>query len=366
MLADSILLLATGKTVKQLVGGLLNDTIYTNNILNTLVISVRDLLLPLERVTNLLHIDITPWLSVTPETTWGFEDGNKAGFVNALTDALSPFKGLLKLLLAGDNLTLMNDNLTVLGYQGYGYGIVPLLEAIGCNQNDIATPQEYLSHIQKDEASIIRDILVPILNLAERIINEPVTTVLNILPNIIYFIETGSFQTAIENALKAVFVLLDNVTPIYDIGLNLDLSFKGIIKMVTGALGTGGNETFISSLLEKLDVTAFLQGSVVKGKSNNGTDRYYIEGNNADTLTVLLRTVVNLLFSGNNEDGFTALLSKSLSGNTMIKRAAVGVIEGLDDMYNEDLGADKVISLLYYIYSMGSEAIKGDYSVVSR
>lgn len=363
--ADSILLLATGKTVKQLVGGLLNDTIYTNNILNTLVISVRDLLLPLERVTNLLHIDITPWLSVTPETTWGFEDGNKAGFVNALTDALSPLNGLLKLLLAGDNLTLMNDNLTVLGYQGYGYGIVPLLEAIGCNQNDIATPQEYLSHIQKDEASIIRDILVPILNLAERIINEPVTTVLNILPNIIYFIETGSFQTAIENALKAVFVLLDNVTPIYDIGLNLDLSFKGIIKMVTGALGTGGNETFISSLLEKLDVTALLQGSVVKGKSNNGTDRYYIEGNNADTLTVLLRTVVNLLFSGNNEDGFTALLSKSLSGNTMIKRAAVGVIEGLDDMYNEDLGADKVISLLYYIYSMGSEAINGDYSVVA-
>ncbi len=356
---------STGKTLGELIKDLLGENVFNNKTLSKLIISLRGSLKDLGDVMKLMKIDTSMWNDVTEDYDWGFKDGDKEGFVNALVKALSPFNVLLKMLFADNDLAILDNNLRVVGYEGYAYGVIPMLEAFGCDSKDIVSPEQYLADIKTDENAILKDILVPVLNLFERIYNEPVNTLLEIFPNVVYFIQSGNFDLAIRNTAKAVFVLLDNISPVVDINLSLDFSFEGIVKLICSALGSSDNEVFIKDLVKKIDIQSVLQGEVKEYTSKNGLVLKHVVSTNDEAMTALLRSLVDLIFAGDNNDGIEMFVLKAVKPDAQTKSIIHAVFKGLDEMHETDNGTDKILSLVYYIYSVGSKAITGDMSVVA-
>lgn len=356
---------ATGKTLGELIKDLLGENVFNSKTINKLVISLRKELKGLGDVMNLMKIDTSMWNDITEDYDWGFKDGDKEGFVNALVKALSPFNVLLKMLFADEDLAILDNNVRVIGYEGYAYGIIPILEAFGCDSNDIASPEKYLADIKADESAILKDILVPVINLFEKIYNEPVNTLLEILPNVIYFIQSDNFDLAVRNTAKSVFVLLDNIDPIIDINFPLDFSFEGMVKLICSSLGSSDNDVFIKDLVKKLDIQSVLQGEVKDYVSKNGLSAKKVVSTNADTMTAVLRSLFDLIFAGDNNDGIEMFVLKAVKPDAQTKNIIHSVFKGLDDMYGSSDGTDKILSLVYYIYSVGTKAITGDMTVVA-
>ncbi len=168
--------------------------------------------------------------------SWGFYDGDKAGFQRAVTRVLTPFIPLLSCVLAGQNVTLM-DSITIPGADGYNTAIIPLLEALGCDAQHIKTYQQYQTGA--GTTAVISDILEPVTGLIDRLAASPVKTACAILPNIIYFMESGLMNGVIENMLYPVKYMLDTA---------------GMGDLLTSAFKDMG-ETDISSLVGELTKT---------------------------------------------------------------------------------------------------------------
>ena len=110
------------------------------------------------------------------------------------------------------------------GYPGYKTGVIPILESLGCNPDDIMSYDDYAAAVKEDSSVALSAILTPVLNLLEEIYTDPVNKVFEILPNILYFINNGGLQVCVENTAQAIFVLLDTVRPIYDLEFTLILT----------------------------------------------------------------------------------------------------------------------------------------------
>ena len=173
-------------------------------------------------------MDITPWYDVDYGYDWGFEDGDKDAFLRALCDALSPLNNAIGLFLADMDYNIMDGEITIKGYNGYKNAIVPLLEAIGCDYDEILTGEEYLAAVEADPNSMIELIIKPIFGLLERLYAAPTETIFSILPNLIYFLDSGVLDTAILNLVQPILVVVDTIRPIYS--LEFEFSASEYIK----------------------------------------------------------------------------------------------------------------------------------------
>ena len=101
---------------------------------------VKDLLgglgVDLKPILGIVGIDLSSWDEVTEGYNWGFEDGDKDGFAAALTKALTPFTPILATVLADQDLEVLGV-VKANGYPGYKTGVIPILESLGCNPDDI-------------------------------------------------------------------------------------------------------------------------------------------------------------------------------------------------------------------------------------
>ena len=206
--------------------------------------------------------------------SWGFYDGDKEGFERALTRVLTPFIPLLSCVLAGQNVTLM-DSITIPGADGYNTAIIPLLEALGCDSADIKTFAQYQTgagttaviscFTATAKQKVISDILEPVTGLIDRLAASPVKTACSILPNVIYFMESGLMNGVIENMLYPVKYMLDTAglgelltdafkdmekidinSLVGDLTKNMDLGIK-LPELDIKAIGTLGTPTAMTS-----------------------------------------------------------------------------------------------------------------------
>ncbi len=243
----------------------LRKTIYSNSLISTLVIGLFSAIgsEDMAPLFALLGMDITPtgianavnqyypytskvlynyssWDKVNPSLlSWGFTDGDRDGFVRALTRIFTPLQDILACVLAGKSITLF-DAITIPGSDGYNTAIIPLLEALGCAPDTIKTYAEYKA--TSVSTAVISDILNPITALIDEICKSPVKTVCAILPNIVYNFNNGLLTNVIENILYPVKYMLDTA---------------GLGDLLGDALGEMGNID-LNSMLTDLTSSADL------------------------------------------------------------------------------------------------------------
>lgn len=217
------------------------------------------------------------WSRVNADSlSWGVKD--RDSFVHALCAVLRPLYGVLDVLLNDAALGLFNL-IYLPGSDGYTSTIVPLLEAFGCY--NIKTQYQYREDMSKEYDYILIDILNPLLDKVEDLLNAPIQTLADMLPNLALFFANDGLLQIIENLLTPISALLDALQPIAD---------------VNDILATAGLD--IEGELRKLGLVG----------SNYNFDIYDLAGSlkpliGSDNIVSLLNTVLGMIEVGGSPLG---------------------------------------------------------------
>lgn len=351
-IVDKVLVSQNGSDLATLLGGLLTDNVYTDDVLDSLVEAVVKALNGIDkalRETVMLMLDVEPdiintWFdmcdidSETGEVTctreWNI-NGDKDAFIAALEEVFTPVHKLLAWLLFGDSYTFFTSSETedgkhtltpIIGLvgneNGYAYGIVPLLEALGCDMN---APEKYKNADgTSDMTEFVHDLLVSVFDRVDELTSgKPLENIIDLLPNLVYFINADGVKATVNNLLAPVIGILTKLTPVIgDASLNDTVGFE---------LDNLTTETLFAILKEKAGITV--------SESLRGIIKYlyigqlnYFESANgegalnmcyapdateeektsfrADTITVLLSVALDILGDPNNGDTFTDMLGE--------------------------------------------------------
>ncbi len=243
---------------------------------------------------------------------WGFSNGSRYGFQNALTAVLRPLFPVLRTFLAGEDLILL-DSICITGADGYNTGVIPLLEALGCKDSSIKSYSSYKRNATGD--GVIKNILNPVFDLLDELANKPVKTAVRILPNAVYFIDSGSLEKCISNLLLPITSFLNRA----DLGdafsldasaLTKELNIENISNALLDGLGmkiAEFNIKDITSLGKKVEKES---KSVIDGKNVKYS---YIEADTSGVVMALLRIVARTMQLPGNEN----VLMGTMGGTNM-------------------------------------------------
>ena len=361
---DNMMLILGGKDtlklselIKSYVTG-----IYTNETLTSLVLMVKDLLgglgIDLKPILGIVGIDLSSWDEVTEGYNWGFEDGDKDGFAAALTKALTPFTPILATVLADQDLEVLGV-VKANGYPGYKTGIIPILENLGCNPDDIMSYDAYVAAVKEDSSVALSAILTPILNLLEEIYTDPINKVFEILPNLLYFINNDGLQVCVENTAQAIFVLLDTVRPIYSVDFSLNLDLTQLVIDALAGLEIDGQPVNLK-IPFLYDLNMLTVGTVTPYTSKSGETAYRLENvDQADFVTMILRNVIEIAFYEDNINTVADLIANKVGMSEDLQKGLREVLNTFAKMYKEDNGVDKILSAAYTIFKGADQTTDG-------
>ncbi len=339
---------------------LLSSAVYSNKNINSLLTGIygafekegmSDLLI-------LLGIDITPngvaaqltennyqsaveamrnkgsWANVSLNgVSWGFYDGSRTGFENALIAVLRPLYPLLRVILADEDMTIL-DSITIKGAPGYNDAIIPLLEALGCKASSIKSYDKYSENAKTDD--VLRYITNPVFDLLDDIFEKPVDTLTEKLPNIIYFINSGSLEKCINNLLLPVTTLTNKLSGVYEVNLDVSsltkqLDLNALMKNLTAGTGMTIAEFDINVLGNMGTKTELTSKRVVDGKQVSYS---YIQADRTGVLMTLLRVLAKTLKTPGNEN----LLMGSMGGsNATFETYSASISEQFATMTEDEL-----------------------------
>lgn len=376
-----------GSTLNEVLNNLIDGSIYKSD----LVITIRDALAGVlagivdleiggvnvgkyinEVLKNSNIADLAAVANVeVPEFT-----ADKAKFVEYLCDVLEPLYPILKYVLADADISFFvnkdaNSLVTLKGAEGYAYGILPLLEALDCA--GIVAPEAYYDAIEAgDDDVLITSILNPLLNKVDEILEAPADEILELLPNLVYFINSNGIDTVVKNTLNAVYAVLNAIAPIakidlYElIGLDLaTLDFEKLVEIVLGLLKNAGYEFEV----EEIDyVSELTVGKLEQFTSLNGKTAYRMvytadaanTGDKAEMVTTVERLALTFLADENNQAMVVAFLQDNLGmGETGTK-----FIEGTMDVVadcalNTSIGMELALMSAYYIFYGVDTGVQG-------
>ena len=337
----------------------LASSVYTNRNINSLLIGLYGELEKqgLADTLKLLGMDITPagvaakltesdysdarsalkkaekWSDVkTNGVSWNFYNGSRTGFENALTAVLRPLFPALRLVLSGEDLVIFGG-IKLKGGDGYNTAIIPVLEALGCDSDSIQTYEQYRK--SSDSDGVIKGILAPVFDLLDDVFERPVYTLTGILPNIMYFLNSGSLEKCLENLMLPLTALAET--------FSIDMGALGDTSALTEKLDiTALTDSLTANLgikLAKFDINTLsgygtakkLQSKTVLGGKN--TERNYIEADKTAVLMVLLRFLAETLQTPGNEN----LLAGSMGGDGAMAQYSGSIFKELEGMTPDEL-----------------------------
>lgn len=293
-------------------------------------------------------------------------------FVTYLCDILEPLYPIIKFILADKDISFFintegTDAITLKGAKGYAYGIIPLLEVLDCE--DILTPAEY-NKTQGDE--LITSILTPLLNRVDDIMEAPADEILEILPNIIYFINSNGLDTVVKNTLNAVYALFAAIEPVAKIDLyelvGIDLAtidFNWIVDKLLEKLEDMGYTFTIGDIKPIAELTV---GELKSYTSVNGNTAYKMvyagdssgKGNKAEMVTVIERLAITFIVAPENQEAFIKLLKDKFSMGKESEEYIRGTIKLLaDSIDGTSVGMQLALSTIYYIFYGLDEGVSG-------
>ena len=363
--------------LKETINGLLGGSVYNSSN----VIAIRDALAGvLAKVSGLkVNGKVIGGLIVDVLKTTGIADINAVAnvkvpefsesremFVEYLCKVLEPLYGILKYVLADKDLTFFvnaakTDAITLKGAEGYAYGIIPLLETLECE--GILAPADYYAAVEADANVLLTSIIDPLLDRVDAILaDDPAQAILDMLPNLIYFINSNGVDTVVKNTLNAVFALLKAIEPIKVIDLyaivGVDLADIDFEWLFAKALDLIKNKTgYDFADLDANAVAELTTGKLVSYTSLNGKTAYkmvYAEGESGDKADMVVsveRLLITFIMHENNREMVLGLLRDNLGMSADAEKYVKATLDLIADCALEtETGMDTALSIVYYIY----------------
>lgn len=276
---------------------------------------------------------------------WGFSQGDKSGFTKAIIAVLNPFEPLIKMLLAGGKVEILGS-INICGSNGYNTAVIPLFEALGCNTDDIPTYSEFKA--KADNGQLLESLLTPITGLIDKIAQKPVYTITAILPNLLTEMQNGTFTKAIENLLKPVFDLIDEIgLNTADLGVNLDeIKNVDLTKTITDAVTKlAGDKIKLDAPDLKLLASAGQAVNVTSKRTFGGEPQQvqYIQSDQTAVLVTLLRYLVDTIKKPENVSLISDFMSNG--GNDAFAQYSSDIPDQMAQMTT-----DETIEWLYKLF----------------
>ena len=292
---------------------------------------------------------------------------DRAKFTEYLCDVLEPLYSVLKWLLANEDISFFidenkTDAISLKGAEGYAFGIIPLLEVLECQ--NVLSPEEYNDAVQANGDVVITSILTPLLDRIDEILaDDPAQEILDMLPNLIYFINSNGVDTVVKNTLNAVYSLLNAIDPVAKIDIygliGIDLAtidFDWIFDKLLDIIAKSTGYEF-----EALDASAIAELTVGELKSYtsiNGKTAYKMVysssenvGSKAEMVTVVLRLLVTFIMHENNQNMLLGLLRDKLGMTADAEKYVAALLKVIADCSVETrLGMDSALATIYYIF----------------
>ena len=313
-----------------------------------------------EIIKRSLGVDIDAFMDYEPG-----EANNKDEFITELNNMFTPFAPLFRWLLCDSEISFFysassEDQITLYGAEGYNYGIIPILEALFCE--DI-TDYETFKALNDDE--MIPAILDPLLTKLDFILEDPAERIFEILPNIAYFINSKGLDACVKNITGPVQMLLDALAPM--------IGKISIDQMIANQLGVDSlSEIDVQLLLEVLlvkieegtdikfdslvfDAVAELTtGKVESFTSLNGETAYRMvytgEKSKADMATTLLRIALKWVASAENGEKLKQLVREKVELSEDGYKYVDTMINLVLGYCNSKYGMDKMLHAVYYAF----------------
>ncbi len=338
-----------------------------------------------------LDIDLNHF---TTYTIADFADGDREAFVTGLVGMFEPLYPILKWLLTGDNLVVLfntidgDDAIIIEGAKGYSYGIVPLLEAFDYNaskEGRILSAEEFEA-TSTDAASLLRNILNPLLDVVDKVLADPVNEIFNVLPGIIYFLNSNGLDTVIKNTANAVFTVLESIKPItgdldiYELigfdakNMNIETLLEELLKGIEEDTGFKFADVAIDAIAE-LSV-----GEVIEiENTNNGfgiaySMKYATGADRVDMVTTVLSAALTFISVPENVVALEGMLEGSLDGDGY--KFVCSLLENFSQMAASEGGMDEIMYTVYQIFYAANVAahstedwlaeFNGDYSFLNQ
>jgi len=247
-------------------------------------------------------------------------------FMDGMIEFLLPVAPALGWLLFGEDIILLGGHddinngqglMRVFGHDGYRLGLIPLFESILIpllgvedGQNQIAT-LAYMA--DADSEARVRALLQPVLTLLQHVVDDPIDTVIRLLPSLGHMLDSGMLQTSID-------MLLYGVNSIFAYVSDEPLIAIDAVAMLDDILGGIGLQTLSHRVLANLQT-----GTIVTYESRAGVIGrvmiMYCEEDEADLFSALLRELIALVqHSPENRDFVvTALTDMIAPGNVIIR-----------------------------------------------
>ena len=314
------------------------------------------------------------WSKVNKDSlSWGVTD--RDSFVHALCAVLRPIYGVLDVLLNDGSLGLFNL-IYLPGSDGYTSAIVPLMEAFGLY--NIKTQYQYREDMAKEYDAILLDILNPLLDKVEDLLNAPIEMLADMLPNLALFFANDGLLQLIENLLGPINALLDAIEPVANVnailkavGLDIDKELSklglvgsnyhfdiydlsaslkpligadnivGLLNKILGLIKIGGAPLGIE--LMPIDWYQLAShGEVITNEASQAATfggRVYVKADQAEVLIAVLRYLINTV---NYKDNYSVI-------SNLIGGLLGGASDSISDVVDQVLGmlagdTDQVIS----------------------
>ena len=367
---------------------------------------------------NVLGIDLTKVEAYRGRTNYGFADGDRDGFVNALAEFLSPVNPLLEWLFTDKSISLFynadaSDLIKLPGGNGYEQAIIPLFEAVfGYENQHIKTLAEYKADIAANPNNMLVDILNPLLDFVDEALADPLNVILGRIPAIVYFINSKAADRMVKNLLSPVYQVLNALNTLVSIdideiirgaiGFSLEeLDFDAIIQLAIGALPDNlsslkplildaVNELTIGMVVEYPSKATFHTDKgftytwgftmvLDDGNGGSGSGGSSISSGNAtlaDLITILLRALIKWVTMPENQETVVNFLKDNIENETVrtyvlnaygVNEETLGAIDtGLIGFRYQPYGISEMMALLYYVYFAVNLASSEAVSAVSK
>lgn len=283
------------------------------------------------------------WKNVNPNNLyWGFVAGDAKGFKNALVAVLSPFEPLLKMLLVSGKIEILGA-VNICGSNGYNTAIIPLLEAIGCPSDDIMTYEQLKAKADTD--GVLSNLLTPILSLVDKVIEKPIYTLTEILPNLIFFVQNGSLMQCIENLIQPLTKLLEQFSiSLSSLGVDFEsMKSKDILSELSEKVPELTDEIKLSkpNLASLAGIGELVTIESKRTYQGAAVQLSYVKADQTAVLITLLRYFVGLLKDPANGELMGGMMG-GFGDNEMFAQASGGIGDEMAAM-----SVDETIEWLY-------------------
>ncbi|MBR1810658.1 MAG: hypothetical protein IJ766_03265 [Clostridia bacterium] len=382
-------------SIKDILNNLVGTKLYTADLVNKVLALIKEQVLPRidelplakhirEEIKNILGVDVTAYENMSE---FSFADGDRAAFTDAIVTVLRPVERVLLWLLSGEadanyEFFYVEENggksaITLVSTEGYAYGIVPILEALECK--GIVTPAAFNKAAREDADTIILNIVNPILDKIDAIMEAPADQILQMLPNVIFFLNSHGVETSLNNLLRSVRAVLTAVSPAFDEPIDLyktlnlnfdDLNPDFLLDYAIDALKNveALQEFDFDSLDLRKIVVQLTVGKVTSYTSKNGKTAYRMGYSKDDTaanegalITMILRFALDWLLEEENQEAVINFINNNVK-DEQVRGYLLTTYDTMRSYVGKTQGDTMLLGFVYYIFfawDKASDAING-------